>query len=136
MPELWGAPLPVWAIIIIALLYNNPSFIKLLNKILSVLGIAIKEDKEAEATERQWRRNRDDKMFDVLKSLIDGFQMESKDRDKILSNLAMALHKNTDTVARLIDQVRILGYNAAVVDESLKEIKEHIETRRLRYEED
>jgi UDP-glucose 6-dehydrogenase len=138
MPELWGAPLPVWAIVIISL-FLNPYFSNLARRILSVFGIVAKQN----ADERQYQRTRESEIFGVLKSLIEGNQAESKERDgvlkdqgKVLANLTMALHKNTDTVARLIDQIRILGYNAAVVDESLKEIKEHIETRRLRYEED
>lgn len=133
MPELFGVDLPIWLLAILFLL-SNKDFMNFLKRILSVFGIVAKREKEAEIDERQWRRNRDDKMFDVLKSLIDGFQAESKERDKILSTLTAALHKNTDTLARQIDMIRLLAYNASTVDEKLQEISDNIQTRWLRHE--
>lgn len=130
MPELWGAPLPVWAIVIISL-FLNPYFTNLVKRILSIFGIVAKQNLQAEADERQYQRNRESEMFAVLKSIIDNSQAESKERDKILSNLTMALHKNTDALARQIDMIRLLAYNASTVDEKLEEISNHIQTRRL-----
>lgn len=137
MPELFGIDLPIWVLSILFLL-SNKNATDFFKKILSILGIITKQDKEAEADERQYQRIRDSQILEVLRSLIEGNQAESRERDnvlkdqgRILSDLTVALHKNTDTVARLIDQMRIYGYNAAVVDERLTELKNHIQTKRL-----
>jgi len=128
MPELWGAPLPVWAIVLLSLLLNR-DFVGLLKRVLSIFGIVAKQSSEAEADERKYQRSRESEMFAVLKSIIDSGQQESKERDQILNKLTLALHKNTDTIARLIDQMRIYGYNAAVLAEKIEELHD---TRRLR----
>lgn len=134
MPELLGLGLPVWAIIIVLLL-TNQHFTRTLNKTLSLLGIVSAKSTESEIDERRYQRSRESEMFGVLKSIIDNSQQESKDRDKILSELTATLQKNTDALSRQIDMIRLLAYNASTVDEKLDGIYNHIQTRRLKYEE-
>lgn len=130
MPELFGIDLPIWVLAILFLL-SNKNATDFFKRILAIFGIIAKQDKEAEADERQYQRSRESEMFAVLKSIIDSGQIESKERDKILSNLAIALHKNTDMLSRQIDMLRTLAYNASVADEKLDEIRNHVMTRRL-----
>lgn len=126
---------PVWAALAF-LLFTNQHTLKFLDKIFSVFGIALSGSRQVESDEREWRRSREDKMFEVLSSLIEGYQRESQDRDKILSGLNLSLQKNTDVLARQIDMIRLLAYNAATVDEKMEEIHLHIQTQLLRQDDD
>jgi len=98
---------------------------------LSIFGIVAKQSSKAEQDERQYQRTRESEMFGVLKSIVDNAQQESKERDKVLNNLMIALNKNTDALSRQIDMIRLLAYNASVVDEKLGEISNRINTKRL-----
>lgn len=126
---------PIWAALAFLLLTNQHT-LKLLDKIFSVFGIALSGSRQVESDEREWRRSREDKMFEVLSSLIEGYQAESKDRDKTLSGLTATLQKNTDVLARQIDMIRLLAYNSATVDEKLEEIHLDIQTQFLRREDE
>ena len=126
MPELWGAPLPVWAIIIISLFAFNPNFTNLLKRMLATVGIIAKQEKEADLETERWMRQRADwaadTAFDILKTTIESYREESKDRDRILADLIAALNRNTNITAKQTDMIRILSQNSAQASDKLDNI--------------
>lgn len=117
---------PVWALLALLLLTNQHT-LNLLSKVLSFFGIALTSGRQSELNERQWQRNREDKMFATFASLIEDGRNESQKRDAELHSLVVELHRNTDALTRQIDMIRLLAYNAATVDEKLEQIHDYIQ---------
>lgn len=117
---------PIWALLALLLLTNQHT-LKFLDKVLSFFGIALTGGQKAESDERQWQRDREDRMFATFASLIESNRDENQKRIAELHNLTVELHKNTDALMRQIDMIRLLAYNAATVDEKLEVINDYMQ---------